>query len=84
MKSHQVKSNHITTDDLAFSAYLKMKGHRFIKSDRKKSKTYFTFEVDVNISQLKVEFINSDFIQFYNELRNLKKMISFQQNRRSE
>jgi len=75
-KSHQIKGNHITTDDLAFSAYLKLKGHRLIKSDQKKSKAYFTFEVDGNIDQLKVEFINSEFVQFYNELRNLKKMIS--------
>jgi hypothetical protein len=75
-KSHQINNNHITTDDLAFSAYLKMKGHRLIKSDQKKSKTHFTFEIDGDTDQLKVEFINSEFVQFYNELRNLKKMIS--------
>jgi len=75
MKSNEIKNNHITTDDLAFSAYLKMKGYHLIKSDQKKSKSTFTFEVDENIDQLKVEFINSEFIQFYNELRNLKKMI---------
>jgi hypothetical protein len=76
MKSNEIKNNHITTDDLAFSAYLKMKGYHLIKSDQKKSKNTFTFEVDENIDQLKVEFINSEFVQFYNELRNLKKMIS--------
>ena len=76
MKSSEIKNNHITTDDLAFSAYLKMKGYQLIKSDQKKSKSTFTFEVDENIDQLKVEFINSEFVQFYNELRNLKKMIS--------
>lgn len=76
MKSNEIKNNHITTDDLAFSAYLKMKGYHLIKSDQKKSKSTFTFEVDGNIDQLKVEFINSQFVQFYNELRNLKKMIS--------
>lgn len=75
MKSNEIKNNHITTDDLAFSAYLKMKGYHLIKSDQKKSKNTFTFEVDENIDQLKVEFINSEFVQFYNELRNLKKMI---------
>jgi hypothetical protein len=75
MKSNEIKNNHITTDDLAFSAYLKMKGYPLIKSDQKKSKTTFTFEVDGDIEQLKVEFINSQFVQFYNELRNLKKMI---------
>jgi len=75
-KSHKIKNNHITTDDLAFSAYLKLKGHHLIKSDQKKSKAYFTFETRGNSEQLKVEFINSEFVQFYNELRNLKKMIS--------
>jgi hypothetical protein len=72
----EIKEDHIITDDLAFSAYLKMKGHCLIKSDRNASKTYFTFEVDRNADELKVEFINSKFLQFHNELRNLKKMIS--------
>ncbi|KPL18931.1 MAG: hypothetical protein AMJ92_05475 [candidate division Zixibacteria bacterium SM23_81] len=72
--AHQLTDHHITTDDLAFSAYLKMKGHHLIKLDQKKSKTLFTFDVDGNGDQLKVEFINSSFLQFYNELRNLKKM----------
>jgi len=76
MTSNEIKRNQITTDDLAFSAYLRMKGYRLIKSDQRKSKVYFTFEVDGNVDQLKVEFINSEIIQFYNELRNLKKMIS--------
>ncbi|KPJ59345.1 MAG: hypothetical protein AMJ46_11455 [Latescibacteria bacterium DG_63] len=75
-RSEENKDNHIRTDDLAFSAYLKMKGHCLIKSDRNASKTYFTFETDENAEKLKVEFINSKFLQFYNELRNLKKMIS--------
>ena len=74
--SETVTEHHITTDDLAFSAYLKMKGHRLITSDRKRSKTLFTFDVDTDIEHLKVEFINSEFVQFYNELRNLKKMSS--------
>jgi hypothetical protein len=52
-----------------------MKGYPLIKSDQKKSKSTFTFEVNGDVEQLKVEFINSQFVQFYNELRNLKKMI---------
>ena len=75
MKSNEIKNNLMTTDDLAFSAYLKMKGYPLIKSDQKKSKSTFTFEVNGDVEQLKVEFINSQFVQFYNELRNLKKMI---------
>lgn len=77
MTSHnQIRSNQITTDDLAFSAYLKLKGHRLIKLEQGKSKAYFTFNVEGVVDQLKVEFINSEFAQFYNELRNLKKMVS--------
>jgi hypothetical protein len=37
VKSNEIKNDHITTDDLAFSAYLKMKGYHLIKSDQKKS-----------------------------------------------
>ncbi len=69
-------NNQITTDDLAFSAYLKMKGHPLIKSDRRKTKNIFVFEIgDSNVNQMKVEFINSEFLSFYNELRNLKKIL---------
>ena len=75
-KKDTVNSHRITTDDLAFSAYLKMKGYHLIKSDRKKSKIIFTFDANENVDRLKVEFINSEFVRFYNELRNLKKMVS--------
>jgi hypothetical protein len=74
-RSHQITTDHITTDDLAFSAYLKMKGYRLIRCHQNKSKTVFIFEVNGNDPDLKVEFINSPFLQYYNELRNLKKMI---------
>lgn len=76
MRSYQTKNNQITTDDLAFSAYLKVQGYPLIKSDQKKSKSTFTFEVDGDSEQLKVDFINSKFARFYNEVRNLKKVIS--------
>ncbi|MCG8606605.1 DUF5659 domain-containing protein [bacterium] len=76
IKSNQTKENQVTTDDLAFSAYLKMKGHRILRSDQMKSKNLFVFEIGTeDENQLKVEFINSDFLNFYNELRNLKKLI---------
>lgn len=75
-KSHEIKTNHISTDDLAFSAYLKMKGYHLIKSDQKESKSTFIFEIGTgDANALKVKFINSEFLSFYNELRNLKKLI---------
>jgi len=76
MQSDEIKKNQITTDDLAFSAYLKMKGYHLIKSNQKKSKSTFIFEIGTeDVNSLKVEFINSEFLSFYNELRNLKKLI---------
>jgi hypothetical protein len=75
MKSNEIKNNQITTDDLAFSAYLKMKGYPLIKSDQKKSRNTFMFDLGTeDANSLKVEFINSEFLSFYNELRNLKKL----------
>ena len=75
--SNQKQPNQIMTDDLAFSAYLKFKGHQLIKSYQQGSKHLFTFELDRrNMQQLKIEFVNSDFIKYYNEVKNLKKIMA--------
>ena len=69
-------NNHITTDDLAFSAYLKMRGYPLIRSNSIRSKKSFVFNLEKNkAEELKLEFINSEFLNFYNELRNMKKML---------
>jgi len=74
--SNQKQQNQITTDDLAFSAYLRLKGYQLIKSDQKGSKFLFSFELESkNTKQLIIEFVNSDFIKYYNEIKNLKKLI---------
>lgn len=76
IQSDQIGNHRITTDDLAFSAYLRMKGHHLIKSDQGKSKSIFVFDIgDSDAGALKVEFINSQFLSYYNELRNMKKLI---------
>lgn len=76
IQSEEITTNRIVTDDLALSAYLKMKGYHLIRSDQKKSKSTFVFAIGAeNSNSLKVEFINSEFLSFYNELRNLKKLI---------
>lgn len=79
MKSKRIKNNHIITDDLAFSAYLKMKGYPLIKSNKIKSKGKSTFTFNIgdedDLKVLEMEFINSDFLVYYNEIRNLKKLI---------
>ena len=76
MTSNNINKNQITTDDLAFSAYLKLQGYPLIKSNGNKSKAAFVFDIgSEEASELKVEFINSEFLKYYNELRNLKKLI---------
>lgn len=76
IKSNQTKENQITTDDLALSAYLKIKGYRLIKSEQRGVKNLFTFELNgKNVQQLKMNFVNSEFIKYYNEIKNLKKLM---------
>jgi hypothetical protein len=74
--SDESGNHQIITDDLAFSAYLRMKGYHLIRSDKRKSKSIFVFAIgSADANELKVEFINSEFLSFYNELRSLKKLI---------
>ena len=75
-QSNKTENHQLTTDDLAFSAYLKIKGFNLVKSNQNRAKQTFTFEIgndDAHI--LKLEFINSSFLSYYNELRNLKKLL---------
>ncbi len=68
--------NYITTDDLAFSAYLKLNGYQIIKSNHNQSKSTFTFDLQSEAeATLKVKFINSEYLKYYNEIRNIKKLI---------
>ena len=75
-QSNQIESHLIQTDDLAFSAYLRMKGYRLIKMESLRSKIYFFFELPKKtFSEEKIAFIHSDSLKFYNEIRNLKKLL---------
>ena len=74
--NEQTNTNQITSDDLALAAYLKMKGYRLIQFNQNKSKIFFTFDLgDTDLHQIKTDFVNSEFLTFYNELRNLKKIM---------
>ncbi len=74
MKSNQTR--YLETDDLAFSAYLKMKGHSLTNLNQIKSKSIFSFDIgEQDGNRLLIDFINSEFSTFYHELRNLKKLI---------
>ncbi len=76
----EIKSNQsnpiIQTDDLALSAYLRLKGYALIKSEKVRSKRYFFFTIsEEQTAAEKVAFIQSDLLRFHNEVRNLKKLM---------
>ena len=68
------------TEDLAFAAFLKVKGHELLRAEKvnpgdKRSKRIFIFKVpDGEIEGLRLSFVKSDFLKFYNEIISLKKL----------
>lgn len=66
-----------STSDLALAAYILTKGHRLIVAKRLPSGKYH-FELedeDGKCEALKLEFINSEFIKYDNNLKMLKKIM---------
>jgi len=74
------EQNQYRTDDLALAAFLRVKGFQLsrvekIQPNRTDSKRAFYFEVsDEQLQALKLEFVNSDILRFYNHILNLKKL----------
>jgi len=69
--------NVFQTSDLALAAYMITKGLKLMKAERLKTGRYH-FELedpDDKDDQLKLEFINSEFMKFDNNLKMLKKMM---------
>jgi len=63
------------TSDLALAAYLKLNGLKFVKGNRD-GKFQFVFEDPENKAEdLAIEFVNSEFRKFDDEIRSLKKII---------
>ena len=68
------------TEDLAFAAFLKVKGYELLRAEKvnpgdKRSKRIFIFKVpNGEIEELRLNFVNSDFLKFYNEIISLKKL----------
>ena len=68
------------TEDLAFAAFLKVKGYELLQAEKvnpadKRSKRIFIFKVpNGEIDGLRLNFVNSDFLKFYNEIISLKKL----------
>jgi len=69
--------NVFQTSNLALAAYMITKGLKLMKAERLKTGRYH-FELedpDDKADQLKLEFINSEFMKFDNNLKMLKKMM---------
>ena len=74
------EQNEYRTEDLALAAFLRVKGHNLIRVERTQpnrtdSKRVFYFDLPESQRQtLKLEFVNSDILRFYNEIIGLKKL----------
>lgn len=69
-----MNSNYVTSD-IALAAYLKLKGLKLVRCSRE-DKFVFEFEDPTGEAQaLALEFINSDFRRYDDEMRSLKKII---------
>lgn len=66
-----------TTSDIGIAAYLQLKGKKLTNCKRLETgKFHFSFEdPDDKCSSLALEFLDSDFCKFDNNVRNLKKIL---------
>lgn len=66
-----------STPDLSLAAYLLMKGMKLLSAEKTLSgKFNFSFsDPDSKAQKLAVDFLNSDFSDYDNHVRNLKKII---------
>ena len=69
--------NKFITSDIGIAAFLQLKGMRLLICKRLESGKFY-FEFDDSSSQcqvLSLEFLNSEYCQFDNNVRNLKKLL---------
>ena len=66
-----------TTSDIGIAAYLQLKGFKLTECKRLESgKFYFAFEdPEGKCGSMALEFLDSDFCKFDNNVRNLKKIL---------
>ena len=66
-----------TTSDIGIAAYLQLKGFKLTECKRLESgKFFFSFQDDEDRCKLiSLEFLDSDFCKFDNNVRNLKKIL---------
>ncbi len=74
------EQNEYRTEDLAFAAFLRVQGYALSRVEKlnpsePRSKRAFFFDVpQEKLQELKLAFVNSDLLRFYNELLGLKKL----------
>ena len=74
------EQNEYKTEDLAFAAFLRVQGYALSRVEKlnpteRNSKRTFYFDVPPDVLQeLKLAFVNSDLLRFYNEIIGLKKL----------
>ena len=70
-------SNVFTTSDIGIAAYLQLQGYKLLACKRLDSgKFFFEFSDPDQQCKLKsIEFLESDFCRFDNNVRNLKKIL---------
>ncbi len=71
------EENIYTTSDIGIAAYLQLRGVKLVECKRLESgKFYFKFaDLQSTCQQLSLEFLDSDFCKFDNNVRNLKKIL---------
>ena len=71
------ESTFFTTSDIGIAAYLQLQGFRLVACRRLESgKFHFEFEDPAGQCRIKsLEFLESDFCKFDNNVRNLKKIL---------
>jgi len=74
------EQNKYRTEDLAFAAFLRVKGYQLSRVEKltptkQNSKRAFYFDVpQERLQEMKLEFVNSDILRFYNQILGLKKL----------
>ena len=77
MENTLENQNFYTTSDIGIAAYLQLRGHRLLECKRLQSgKFFFKFDdSEQTCSAKSLEFLDSDFCKFDNNVRNLKKIL---------
>ena len=70
-------NNSFITSDIGIAAYLQLRGYKLVKCFRQSTgKFHFEFEdLEDQCRQCSIEFLESDFCKFDNNVRNLKKIL---------